>query len=421
MKKSKIILLLSVMALIACFFAVGCAKSFKVTFNGNGGTLISGKEVQEIKEGEKIEAPIYEKEGYTLSWDKDFTNITEDTTISAIWTANKYNVTFVLNGGENLEGGNVKEYTYDDAMVLPTPTRTGYTFAGWKKGSLEGEALVDGATFKHTASFNAYAVWTVNTYTIAFDINDTTNAPATMEGETVRQYVYDASMELPIPTRLGYIFAGWKKGDDTLVQGQALNYAENFIAVASWEVDDSQTFAINLDIVGGSMKDGETNPTTYKASDGDITLKNPVKSGYRFVGWKSGSEEPVNTVVIKSGSAGNVSYTAVWAKITYTIDFVLVGVDDNGKPVQLTIGGENDIPDITIGAEESLGDKLPLASAFDALVSGQEHVFKAWQIVVDGEAVIINGDYVFSTETFGKADVTIKVIVKLQSLYSGQH
>ena len=189
MKKSKIILLLSVMLLISCLFAVGCAKSFKVTFNGNGGTLVDGVEVQEIKEGEKVKEPKYEKEGYTLSWDKDFTNITEDTTISAIWTANIYNVTFVLNGGENLEGGNVKEYTYDAPTSLPTPIRVGYTFAGWKKGSLEGEALIDGATFKHTASFNAYAVWTANTYTVTFDVNDSFDAPSTMQGETVRQYV----------------------------------------------------------------------------------------------------------------------------------------------------------------------------------------------------------------------------------------
>ena len=225
-------------------------------------------------------------------------------------------------------------------------------------------------------------------------------------------------MELPIPTRPGYIFAGWKKGDVTLTQGQANNIAENFTAVASWE---RNVFLISLDIAGGSMKDGETNPTTYKTSDGDITLNNPIKPGYRFVGWKSLNAEPIKTVVIASGSTGDLSYVAVWEQITYTIDFVLVAIDDYDKPVQLTIGGENDIANVTVNAEETLGEKLPLPSAFDTPVSGQEYVFKNWVVIVNGSEKIVNGDYVFEAKTFGEEDVTIQVVVRLKSLFSGQH
>ncbi len=421
MKKSKIILLLSVMLLLACLFAVGCAKSFKVTFDGNGGTLVSGKEVQEIKKAEEIEAPVYEKEGYIFAnWDKNLGSITEDTTVKAVWEANKYNVTFVLNGGENLEGGNVKEYTYDEEMALPTPTRVGYTFAGWKKGSLEGEALVDGAIFKDTTPFNAVAVWNANTYTITFDINDAENSPATMEGETVRQYVFGDPMELPVPTRAGYIFAGWEKGETILVQGQANNIAENFTAVASWEFGND-IFTIALDLAGGSMKDGEANPTTYKTSDETITLKNPVKAGYRFVGWKALGAEPVKSVVIEAGSNFNVAYTAVWEQITYTIDFVLVGVNDDGRTQQLTIGGQNDIANVTINAEEALGEKLPLASAFDPLTSTQEYAFDDWTVVVGGSSIVIDANYIFTAEIFGEADSTIQVVVALVSVYTGQH
>lgn len=68
-RKTKLIIFLIVLFLIGtgCFAACG-AKEFTVTFNGNGGTLISGEERQIIKEGGSVTPPVYEREGYTLSW-----------------------------------------------------------------------------------------------------------------------------------------------------------------------------------------------------------------------------------------------------------------------------------------------------------------------------------------------------------------
>ena len=422
MKKSKIILLLGAMLLIASLFAFGCAKSFVVTFNGNGGTLVSGTEIQEVKSAEELVAPVYEKEGYTLSWDKDITTIAEETTVNAVWTANKYEVTFILNASDaTLEGGSTVEYTYDAVMNLPTPERAGYTFAGWKKGSLEGETLVSGSTFKDTAPFSAYATWTANTYAVTFNLNDAPQSPATMAGDATVNFVYDAAMELPTPSRVGYIFAGWKKGSATgeaLTNGQANKYAENFTAYATWVADDGQTFTIALDLAGGNMKAGEENPTTYKASDDAITLKNPVKVGYRFVGWKEGEATPVKNVTILAGSAGNQAYVAVYEQITYTVDFELFAYNDDAELVQLTIGGENDIANVTINAEEALGAKLPTAADFDALTNTQEFAFDYWKIVVGGNDVVIDGNYVFTVETFGEADTTIVVKVVVVSAWS---
>ena len=39
---------------------------YTVTFDGDGGTLISGKEVQTVKYGGSVVAPAYIKEGYTF-------------------------------------------------------------------------------------------------------------------------------------------------------------------------------------------------------------------------------------------------------------------------------------------------------------------------------------------------------------------
>ena len=73
----------------------------------------------------------------TLSWNggKSFkidANQVGKLTLTANWTANTYTVTFNPNGGS--VSPTTKTVTYDSAYgTLPTPTRAGYTFAGWSK------------------------------------------------------------------------------------------------------------------------------------------------------------------------------------------------------------------------------------------------------------------------------------------------
>ncbi len=83
--------LVLVMLLSMCMMS-GCAildllpfGKYTVTFNLNGGELISGDLVQEVRKGEAAVAPVVEMERYDLSWDRNFTNVTEDITVNAIW------------------------------------------------------------------------------------------------------------------------------------------------------------------------------------------------------------------------------------------------------------------------------------------------------------------------------------------------
>ena len=63
-------------------------KFFKVTFEGNGGTLVSGEEVQKVKEKKSATAPEYEREGYEfIGFDKDFSCVTKRMTVTAQWKA----------------------------------------------------------------------------------------------------------------------------------------------------------------------------------------------------------------------------------------------------------------------------------------------------------------------------------------------
>lgn len=72
-------------------------------------------------------------------------------------------------------------------------------------------------------------------------------------------------------------------------------------------------YPIVYDLDGGALGEGEANPDSYTIESGEITLNNPVKSGYTFVGWTgTGLTEPALIVKIPIGSTGAREYTAVW-------------------------------------------------------------------------------------------------------------
>ena len=67
---------------------------------------------------------------------KDFvTNNGNDlyVTMFVRWIKTAFNISYVLNGGTNASG-NPTSYYYDSSLIsISNPSRTGYTFAGWKK------------------------------------------------------------------------------------------------------------------------------------------------------------------------------------------------------------------------------------------------------------------------------------------------
>ena len=70
------------------------------------------------------------------------------------------------------------------------------------------------------------------------------------------------------------------------------------------------SYKITYNLNGGNAT---VNPTSYTANTATFTLKNPTRSGYKFVGWTgTGLSGKTMTVTIPKGSTGNRSYTANW-------------------------------------------------------------------------------------------------------------
>ena len=195
------------------------ANQNTVTLNANGGTVSSSSITVTYDSAYTLPTPT--RTGYAFNgWFNGTTqvesgtwNYTSDLSLTASWTANSYTLTLDVNGGSGVDSS-TQTIAYDSAYLLPTPTRTGYTFNGWFNGATQYFS----GTWNELNNVTLTASWTVNTYnitytdvsgsaadiTVTFDYNYTGSTPTTVtltNGET---------LEYPeIPTLSGYLFAGW--------------------------------------------------------------------------------------------------------------------------------------------------------------------------------------------------------------------
>jgi len=101
-----------------------------VNFKDYNGTVLKTEEVEGNTGATPPVDPI--REGYTfISWDKDFSNLTSDLTVTAQYNINQYTVSFNSNGGSEVPS---QTLDYNSIVTEPTaPTKEGYTFRGWYK------------------------------------------------------------------------------------------------------------------------------------------------------------------------------------------------------------------------------------------------------------------------------------------------
>lgn len=104
-----------------------------VTFDGNGGILITGDAIQRVKHGGNATVPVFEKEGYTFDgFDKiNYTNIVEDLILTAKWSINQYTLTIIYDNGQ--PDKLVKQDYNTEIEKIEQPEKAGYIFLDWDK------------------------------------------------------------------------------------------------------------------------------------------------------------------------------------------------------------------------------------------------------------------------------------------------
>ena len=178
-----------------------------------------------------------EKEGYTfLGWQdidgKPVTNIGSDElgdkTLSAVWEANVYDITYELDGGTN-DGTNPDSYTYGVGVdSFKDPVKEGYTFLGWIDE--DGNPITNIGP-KELGAKTLIATWKVNNYKIVYTLNGGTNDKANPS-----KYTYGIGVDaFKDPVRQGYTFLGWVDADGQPITSIMATAVGDKILIAQWE------------------------------------------------------------------------------------------------------------------------------------------------------------------------------------------
>ena len=146
-----------------------------------------------------------------------------------IVTRRKYPVyaTFYSDGAKYT----TQTLSYEGRASIPTaPVKAGYTLDGWYADSDFTEKF--DFNKKITSDVSIYAKWSVTTYTIDYNLNSGSwngSSPSTT------YTLNDCGVALPVPTREGYIFEGWKNLSGNFISNYPdVNHLRNLSLYASW-------------------------------------------------------------------------------------------------------------------------------------------------------------------------------------------
>lgn len=242
----------------------------KWTINKYTVTFMDGEKVlatfTNVTHGDTVTAPeVPEKDGKTFSkWDKDYSKVTSDLTINAVYDVDTFTVTF-KDGEKVLETQTVE---YEAAATAPDTARLtppeGMHFAKWDKDFS-----------KVTEDIEVSAVYELNEYTVTFK-----NGETTLKTEMVKHgfaatapNVYDTATKK---------FVGWDKSFD--------NVTSDLIVNAKWETKKFTLTFINFDgttVYTAEVEYGAPIDSHFETADNDATYDVTILD---YVGWYDQSD-----------------------------------------------------------------------------------------------------------------------------------
>lgn len=302
---------------------IAAKTSYTVSYNANGGTGAPSSQTKWHGEDLALSSAKPTRTGYTFrGWSTSNDSSVEynpgskytsnsSVTLYAVWKINTYTVTFVNGLGTTLKTQTVN---YGGNATPPTtPTRTGYTFAGWS-----------GSYTNVTSNRTITATWTINKYYI--DVNgslDGSDTSGTSPMGTFDMYInnslavndatdyyqqqnYQTSYKIQdVKANTGYNYTGATGSLSGSVPAGNVSVRLNFTT-------KKYTVSFNANL-GETVSNMPSSFTKTHFVSVKLPSTVPTSRRYEFLGW---STSPSGSVQYSPGDTysaeGNATLYAIW-------------------------------------------------------------------------------------------------------------
>ena len=286
-------------------------NKYTITFVGMNEVVLG---YDYVYEGQAATAPeVPETEGYTFTgWDKDFSHVGSDMTVTAQFKKNTYTVIFLGFEGRELKRETVE---YGNAATAPeVPNVEHYTFLGWDK------------------DFSFVA--TDLTVTAQYELEKLT---VTFYGQggvflVEQQVPYGGNAVAPAaPYVEGFDFVGWMAPNKEVLSPEQVNAATVVADISYTAMYESnvKTYSLKLEVEGGGklffgiynafgeLQEAEATESEYKLPEGSqFILIAKANEYWRFVQWADGETKDKRNITMTS----DLTLKAIFEDMTDAIE-----------------------------------------------------------------------------------------------------
>ena len=294
-------------------FAHWALEEYTITYHNANGVTNTNATTYTV-ETDTFEIFDISKNGYSFdgwysdsSFEAQVSEIAKGTTgdidLYAKWTPIEYTIEYVLYGGTYAGTSNPESYTIEDIVTFNAPKLDGYTFVGFFTLN-EGGELVTSIKKGTTGKITLYARY------IAFD----TNGGSEIEYELT---ITGNKISKPTEPEMDYYtFVGWYK-DEALTE--EFDFSIPTKTLTLYAKFEPAVYKITYVLNGGTNPQNQV--LEYTVEDTLVTLLNPTKTGYTFVGWFTDDKFTSSVVTKLENEHGDKTFYANYSINKYTISF----------------------------------------------------------------------------------------------------
>lgn len=289
-------------------YAQWSIKTYTVSYNANGGSGAPSSQTKTYGTALTLSSTVPTRSGWTfVGWGTSATATTKSysaggsytsnaaITLYAIWSKT-LTLSYSANGGSGApssQSTTIYNATTSATFTISStkPTLASSNFQGWATSSTATSKGYDsGGSITISANTTLYAVWTLKTYTVSYNLN---GGSGTFANQT-KTYGTALTLHSSEPTLTGYLFQGWATSADGDVVYQAggsytTNAAVTLYAV--WLVGTKikftftqPSYTIDCDDYGKAVVDLTSIPYTTTTTTENADLPFYIKVRYKTSG-----------------------------------------------------------------------------------------------------------------------------------------